>query len=439
MKKIIQKRRAILFLGDLILFFVSLIIALLIGFGKNFSWHIYFIHLIPFSIILLLWIVIFIFFGLYELENLNRTLNVLYRIFSSMAMAAILAVIFFYLFSSFGITPKTNLLIFVLIFGSFLFLWRKVFIKIFATHFLKRVAIVGTGRKIENFILEIRKNPQLGYKIIGLVDENKLNDLAEWVQNRKIDIIVTAPKKPERILQEILYLALSKKIDIWDFPTAYEIIFKKIPLNYIDYQWFFQNLKEGEKMVFDRAKRVADIGLAILLCIFFSPLWLVIPLMIKLEDRGPIFYKQKRVGKNLQTFWLYKFRSMKEGAEKLGPPWTEKNDLRITKVGRLLRRTHLDELPQIINMLRGDISMVGPRPENLELTKALENEIPFYHLRHIIRPGFTGWAQIQLTHPRTFQERVEKMEYDLYYIKNRSLVLDVLILIKTIYLLFRPE
>jgi len=157
MKKIIQKRRAILFLGDLILFFVSLIIALLIGFGKNFSWHIYFIHLIPFSIILLLWIVIFIFFGLYELENLNRTLNVLYRIFSSMAMAAILAVIFFYLFSSFGITPKTNLLIFVLIFGSFLFLWRKVFIKIFATHFLKRVAIVGTGRKIENFILEIRK------------------------------------------------------------------------------------------------------------------------------------------------------------------------------------------------------------------------------------------------------------------------------------------
>jgi len=280
---------------------------------------------------------------------------------------------------------------------------------------------------------------KLENKIIGLVDENKLNDLAEWVQNRKIDIIVTAPKKPERILQEILYLALSKKIDIWDFPTAYEIIFKKIPLNYIDYQWFFQNLKEGEKMVFDRAKRVADIGLAILLCIFFSPLWLVIPLMIKLEDRGPIFYKQKRVGKNLQTFWLYKFRSMKEGAEKLGPPWTEKNDLRITKVGRLLRRTHLDELPQIINMLRGDISMVGPRPENLELTKALENEIPFYHLRHIIRPGFTGWAQIQLTHPRTFQERVEKMEYDLYYIKNRSLVLDVLILIKTIYLLFRPE
>lgn len=215
---------------------------------------------------------------------------------------------------------------------------------------------------------------------------------------------------------------------------------EKIPLSSISENWFLENFREKEGNLYDKVKRIIDIVLASLILLLAFPFWLFIALSIKLEDRGPIFYFQERVGKNKKTFLLIKFRSMKVEAEKeTGPIWTEKEDFRVSKVGKVLRITHLDELPQMINVLKGDISLVGPRPERPEFVARLEKEIPYYHIRHFIKPGFTGWAQIKFRYARSVMDSLEKFQYDLYYLKNRSFLLDLLILLKTFQLFFKKE
>ncbi|PIZ89767.1 MAG: hypothetical protein COX88_02055, partial [Candidatus Nealsonbacteria bacterium CG_4_10_14_0_2_um_filter_35_20] len=243
---------------------------------------------------------------------------------------------------------------------------------------------------------------------------------------------------PSKLTQG-LYKCLPLRINFMDLARAYEILLHKIPIDFVSQTWFLENLSEGEKKIYDKLKRFVDIILAFSIIIITSPLWLIFAVLIKLEDKGPVFYKQKRVGKDRNEFWLTKFRSMKIDAENGKAKWAEKDDPRITKIGRFLRKIHLDELPQMLNILKGDISLVGPRPERPEFVKKLEKEIPHYHLRHIIRPGFTGWAQIKFRYGRTVEDSHEKFQYDLYYIKNRSLFLDLGILLKTFQLFFSKE
>jgi len=201
---------------------------------------------------------------------------------------------------------------------------------------------------------------------------------------------------------------------------------------------FLENLKQ--KWLYDKIKRVIDVILALLMLLISFFFWPFIALAIKLEDSGPIFYRQERIGKDKKPFLLIKFRSMKKKAERYGQPvWAEKKDPRITRVGKLLRRTHLDEIPQMLNILKGDIGLVGPRPERPEFAAQLEKEIPYFPMRHIIKPGFTGWAQIKFRYARSVVDSLEKFQYDLYYLKNRSLMLDLRILLKTFKLFFRKE
>ena len=244
--------------------------------------------------------------------------------------------------------------------------------------------------------------------------------------------------KNPRLAKE-LYKCLSLKINFMDLAKAYETLFYKIPIDFISQTWFLENLAEGEKRIYDKFKRIGDILAAAFIIAITSPLWLILAWLIKSEDKGPVFYKQKRVGKDRKEFLLWKFRSMKVGAEKGRPLWAKENDPRITKIGKVLRKLHLDELPQMINVLKGDISLVGPRPERPEFVKKLEKQIPHYHLRHIIKPGFTGWAQIKFRYARSLMDSHEKFQYDLYYIKNRSFFLDLGILLKTFQLLFKKE
>jgi exopolysaccharide biosynthesis polyprenyl glycosylphosphotransferase len=225
-----------------------------------------------------------------------------------------------------------------------------------------------------------------------------------------------------------------------DLARAYEIISEKIPISFVSQTWFLENLKEREKGFYDKAKRLIDIVLSSIILLLTLPLWPFIILAVKLDDKGPIFYSQERIGKDGKPFLLTKFRSMKEGAEnETGPIWAEREDPRITKIGKFLRRTHLDEIPQMLNILKGDISLVGPRPERPEFVSQLEKEVPHYRLRYIIKPGFTGWAQIKFRYGRSITDSFEKFQYDLYYLKNRSLILDLRILLKTFQLFFRKE
>ena len=313
---------------------------------------------------------------------------------------------------------------------------------------------MGDGPEAKKLIEEINARPYLGYKLKTVYsnqvkDFKKLeekvkiapikSDFFQKLKREKIDILIIAETlKANSQITKTLYQGLEARIDFWDLAKAYEIICGKIPISFVSKTWFLENLKEGEKAFYDKLKRIFDLVFVSLLTLLSSPLWAIIALAIKLEDKGDIFYKQKRVGKDRKEFVLIKFRSMKPNAEKKGEAkWAGKNDKRTTKIGKILRRTHLDELPQSLNVFKGDLSLVGPRPERPEFVKKLNNKIPHYHLRHLIKPGVTGWDQIKFRYARTMLDSFEKFQYDLYYLKNRKLFLDFGILLKTFQSFFR--
>ena len=431
-------RQTILVSGDIFLAYIALFLTLFFRYWGSFSWLSFWQHFLPFSLLYFFWFILFYVFGLYDLNLIRPKLEFLARTGECFLACLVLGLGFFYLIPLFGITPKTNLLINILIFGGLFLIWRRSFYYLFSSYLLQSVAFLGKNPLARRLRKEIEQNPQLGYKIVDVLDPRK--NIFSQVERKKIETLIIARSLDgSSKLTKGLYQCLPLKINFMDLARAYEILLHKIPIDFVSQSWFLENLSEGEKKIYDKLKRVVDIILAALIIAITSPLWLIFALLINSSDKGPVFYKQKRVGKDRKDFWLIKFRSMKVGAEEGKPVWAEKNDPRITKIGRFLRKTHLDELPQLLNVLKGDISLVGPRPERPEFVKKLEKEIPHYHLRHIIRPGFTGWAQIKFRYARSLMDSHEKFQYDLYYIKNRSIFLDLGTLLKTFQLLFKRE
>lgn len=430
-------RKLLLFFGDISLLYLSLFLTLFLRLLKEFNSGVFFQHLLPFSIIYFFWLVILYIFGLYDLHLIKTKFAFYPRVLGAIFAGILLGMVFFYTVPAFGITPKTNLLLNALIFGTLFIFWRLAFYSLFSAYFLNRVAIVGLGNEVEILKREISERPYLGYKIVS-IDLGK--DLANQIEKEEIDtVIFTEEFEEDPKFLTALYFCLPMRVNFLDFATAYELITEKIPVSMISKSWFLENLREGEKKIYDKLKRLFDLILSFFLLTLTSPFWPFIAIAIKLEDKGPVFYKQERVGKDRKNFFLIKFRSMIPGAEKEGPKWAEEGDKRITKIGKFLRRIHLDEIPQMINVLKGDISLVGPRPERPEFVEKLEKEIPHYHLRHLIKPGFTGWAQIKFRYGRSILDSKEKFEYDLYYLKNRNFLLDIGILLKTFQLFFKKE
>lgn len=433
-----KSRKAILLFGDIIFCYLSFLTTLYLGFWRNFDYFTLYQHLLPFTILYAIWFLIFYIFGLYDLEVSNPKTQLLGRLSLCLVVCLAIGALFFYTIPLFGITPKTNLLINIIIFGLLVLLWRELFYLLFSSFFQKRVGVLGQNKWSLQLAREMKKCPQLGFRFFRFL--NQMQPLAFQMQKSKINTLVISQNiASQKNLISQLYKCLNLKINFLDLSSAFEIIFQKIPVDFIDQQWFLNNLAEGEKSAYDKIKRMADIFCALLIIVITSPLWAIIALIVKQQDRGKIFYKQKRTGKEGKIFLLYKFRTMKEDAEKRGPEWAQKDDERATKAGKILRKIHLDELPQMINVLRGDISLVGPRPERPEFVRQLERAIPHYQLRHIIKPGFTGWAQIKFRYARTTMDSQEKFQYDLYYLKNRSFLLDLGILLKTFQILFRGE
>lgn len=431
-------RRFLLIASDIILLYVSLVIAVYLGFAEKFKWPIVAEHLLPFSIIYFFWLIIFYVFGLYDLTTAKVRVIIYPKIIGALLTGLWLGMVFFYLLPVFKIAPKTNLILNIVIFGILFFIWRKIFYSLSSSRFYNNVAIVGRDpQKINQLVKEINARPYLGYKIAAIFDNAR--DLPSKIKEKKINTLIAAEDlETDFDLLENLYQCLEAKIIFLNWGQAYELFCEKIPVPFLDKKWFLENLKEGERKFYDAVKGGLDAVLSLFLLTLTLPLWFIIALLIKAQDGGPIFYLQKRIGKNKEPFFLFKFRSMMVGAEdKTGPVWAGEKDPRITKFGKLLRRLHLDELPQMINVLKGDISLVGPRPERPEFVQELEKEIPHYHLRHLIRPGFTGWAQIKFRYGRSVIDAQEKFQYDLYYLKNRSLFLDLGILLKTFQLFFK--
>ena len=211
---------------------------------------------------------------------------------------------------------------------------------------------------------------------------------------------------------------------------------RKIPLADIEETWFLENI-EGAAQFYDPLKRAWELVAAIIMGIVLIPVEIIIAILIAITSRGPVIYRQTRVGKYGKEFRLYKFRSMKAlsadgSAEMKGAQWATQSDKRTTPIGGFLRGSHLDELPQLINVIKGDLSFVGPRPERPEFVEKLQKDIPFYETRLLIKPGITGWAQINHRADLNLEDVKQKLQYDIYYLKNRSLMLDLAIIVKTI-------
>lgn len=426
-------RKFTLFLMDIGLLYVSLLAMLQIRYDNEFVSQ-YHLHLIPFGIIFALWLTIFFIANLYDPRTFRNGIRFYSALFQTIAIASVISISFFYLIPIFGITPKTNLLIFILIFTGLETAGRWLFNGIVETRFKKNVVIVGNSEQTIEIADFIRKNPQLGYELKTIISPAEARTLEQTIRNESVDTIVISPESyqiPEII--DVFYKALAKKMAFYNLSSFYEHMTGRVPLGAINQIWFLENLSESRKSAYEILKRILDILFGTIFGIVSLALYPFVIAVIKLSSSGPIFYTQKRIGQLGKSFSIIKFRTMVRDAEaKTGAVWATDNDARVTGVGRFLRKTRIDELPQLWNILMGDMSLVGPRAERPEFHETLKRQVPFYEERYLIKPGLSGWAQINFHYGSSIKDAAEKLQYDLYYIKNRSLILDLGIVLKTI-------
>ena len=442
MTKPVKLQQLILLAGDIIILYLSLYLTLFIRHGEITD-YIRGLHFWPFTILFIFWLLIFYIIGFYELRALKNDGSFGKKFGLALLISFLLAIAFFYFIPGFGITPKTNLFIFLLLFGSIAYLWRTTFNNLLNTRApTKKILLVGYNQVAQELVNHINSQPQLGYEIKfwmkeGLQDK-EFSHLSQIILANQINLIVVPAhiKKSSRAAR-LIYKNLALGIEVLDLAALYEAIFQKIPLAELQEVWFLENLAKSHE-IHDAIKEPVEMFFAFFLGIITLPLFIFIALVIKLTSPGSAFFTQVRVGKNGKQFVLWKFRTMHKDAEKLGPQWAKLHDKRTTPIGKILRRTHLDELPQLWNIMRGDLSLIGPRPERPEFVTSLEKEIPYYELRHLIKPGLTGWAQINYRYGASLEDAYEKLQYDIYYLKNRSLLLDLAIIFKTAKRFFIP-
>lgn len=451
-----KTKKFILLIGDILILYLSLIIALSIRY-QGFSLEIFQKHVVPFSIIYLIWLIVFYIHNLYDLDIAKNNIEFSAALIRALIIGGLISIIFFYLAPNFAfgaITPKTNLFLNILVFVVLFYGWRYLFNFLVGSVKLKEnIAIIGYNPEAIKTAKEMIKNPQLGYRLKLIIKNHEsinekdlpgvkfgqgLNNLRELLEQEKITTAIVTPdiyRSPDLI--QTLFECIRYKIDFINLPTFYEKLNQKIPISTINRIWFLENISQRPKKAYEIFKRLFDFFLALPLLVLTFPFGILISLIIKFDSPGPIFYIQERIGRGGKSFKLIKFRSMIENAEKNGPLRTEKDDKRTTRVGRFLRKTRLDELPQFINILKGEMSFVGPRAERLEFHQDLQTHVPFFQERYLVKPGLTGWAQIKYGYTSSLEDDFERVRYDLYYIKNRSFVLDLGIILKTINIILR--
>ena len=302
----------------------------------------------------------------------------------------------------------------------------------------EHVVFVGENDYTQDLLESVKKDGQyvfaaslnntdtkaLGKEIVEMYKTKKFNVLVDFT-----DKLLGDPKLTGKLLQYKL-----EGLQYYNYLEFYETYENKLPISHLSPKWFLENT--GFEIYHNnfnlKAKRLLDLFFAMLIGIFAAPVIILAAIIVKLESKGPIFFIQERIGEGNKKFNIVKFRSMTTDAEKDGPQWASKNDNRVTKFGKIMRATRIDELPQLWNVLRGEMSFVGPRPEREFFIQQLEKEIPYYNLRHTVKPGLTGWAQVMYPYGASVEDAYRKLQYDLYYIKHHSIPFDVKVLLKTV-------
>ena len=427
-------KKLLLFSGDLLFLHLALLITLIIRYPESKHLNDFLHHWPDFSVVFLIWLVVFYALDLYNLNIQNFDRKFIRLTINAVLISSILSVIYFYIIDRPTITPKTNLAVFTGIFTVLFILWRFSY-KSYIVNVIPPInlAVIGHNKHTKTLSNEIAKNPMSAYRMTMILqDTQNIDRLTENVQAKNIQVIVVCDDfgESER-MESALFRCLPYKVDFFNYPDFYELITGKIPVEAIGQNWFLENLKEGQKNYYNFSKWIVDSILAVSILIITTPLWLLIGIAITVTSKGPVFFRQVRLGKNEKPFKIIKFRTMRILGNDGSP--TEKNDHRITRLGNFLRKTRLDEIPQVLNVLMGDMSFIGPRPERPELIIELERHIPFYKTRLLIKPGVTGWDQISGSyHSPSVNDTMEKLQHDLYYLKHRSLYFDLSIALKTI-------
>ncbi|MBG24997.1 MULTISPECIES: sugar transferase [Croceibacter] len=404
------------------------------------------------SIVLCVYLLVFsTIFELYNLQKASNLQKTVKNIFAAVSLTVLL-----YLFTPFY-TPKlpSNRLQILVFFGIItftLFIWRLAYIKLIsAPRFFKRILVVGDSFDIE-LIAEALQKSDPNYQVIGYVNTDVNNDeqsefknlvqidvnvIDDAIKQYHINEIVVASSYTEGVMLPLynkLITLLEDGFPIREYTQVYEEVTHRIPVQHIDKDFykFFPFSRSNQNKFYLFYHRLFDVlvsVLGILLSTILLPFILIGNLV---ANRGPLFYTQERIGKNGKPFKIMKLRTMVVDAEVSGAQWAKKNDTRTTPFGKFLRRSRIDEIPQFYNIILGHMSIIGPRPERPMFVKELSSIIPFYETRHVVKPGLTGWAQVNTSYGSSYADSLEKLQYDLYYIKHRSVYLDISIVLKTL-------
>lgn len=441
MKGLHRKDHIISFIGDICVLITSLYITLTLRYSEIPSPETLELHLIPFSLIFTVSVLVNFIAGLYEKHTLFFQKKLPIRLLNVQIINTILGVIFFYFIPFFSIAPKTILFIYLIVSLVLMLVWRMFIIPWFSPKKDQLAVLIGDSVELEDLKNEIHHNSRYTISFIEHIKpdaHDMVSRIQDLVEKRGVVTIVIDTHDPRlSTTLPLLYpLALSGVLFL-DAGNLYEMIFDRIALSNMEQGWFVENMsRTTPQLMYDGVKRLIDILVSGILGILSLIVYPFVYCAIKWDDKGVIFSYQDRIGHYNKNLRIMKFRTMSVAND--GGKWGNGKNT-VTRVGKFLRKTRIDELPQLWNVLRGDVSLIGPRPEFPEPVARYAEKIPYYNMRHIIKPGLSGWAQIYGEHPHhgvDIDMTANKLSYDLFYVKNRSLMLDIKIALRTIQVLF---
>ncbi len=441
-----RKATLLLFVGDLIAFGFSLWLTLLVRYQELPSTHTLALHVRPFAALFVLWMVIFYMAGLYSKATIRFKTELWGALLRTQLLNIAVAALFFFL-APIGIAPKTNLAIYLLISLMLVCIWRlAIFPRLTRRASRAGAALLGKGPEVEELRAEVNGNTRYPFEFRVSADAEGIKQdfeaFAQELRARKVGFLVVDAEDDSlrAVLPELYQLAFGERpVQFADFYAVYGEVFDRVPLSMLRYEWFIKNVSIEGGGLYALGKRVVDLVGGVLMGLVTVIAAPFVALALQLEYPGPVFLAQTRIGLRGTRMVAYKFRSMRysdRGA------WQGESENKVTRVGSFLRKTSLDEFPQFINILRGELSLIGPRNDIEGLGERLADAISYYNVRYAVKPGITGWAQINQQYeqgklsPQSIEETKVRLAYDFFYIKNRSLALDLVIALKTFKRMF---
>jgi exopolysaccharide biosynthesis polyprenyl glycosylphosphotransferase len=446
--RVLEKKFLWIAIGDFFVFILALTAGVLWRLAPSEAFGYVKHRLLLFILFMVILFICFTIADLYDLKRDFRRAQHLLHVLAACAAAMVLSALFFYSSMSYvgrGIFAVSGVLIFLC--ASLI---RSLGASLSSKkQWQQKVLILGAGKSGQKLIKTVNDYPNCGLDIVGFVDDDlskigknicgkpvwgRCSELIGVAARQHADIVAVCitGNKSDALVRNLIRCHYNH-ITVIDMPSIFEAITGKLPLDHITDEWLLYYAMSSDPAIYRKIKRLFDIVLSFLLLYFSSLAILLATLFIKLDSKGELFYRQERVGMNFKKFHIIKFRTMVADAERdTGAVWASKDDRRITRVGKYLRKFRIDEIPQLMNVLMGDMSFIGPRPERLVFIRELEKDMPAYGHRLAVKPGITGWAQVMYPYAATKEESKEKLRYDLYYIKNMSILLDALIALKTV-------